>query len=298
MRIRLSLEAEKALAGIKAITAAAKARFRQPIEFADASLGSLPKKFSVAGGPGRPQHQFELHARHFIISTQIKNARLGEAYLLTANGRSPLGVYALARSILESQAFTYYTLKELPSSFKVSAQEWTTHGEKYLSRVRGARLATRSKARISEAVARGVPELEVTAPSILTCLDHLAKERSGAFAWARDYYDFLCDFVHPNAASQGTTVASRHFIKQTKFNKTPIVLKLGRQITRYAFHSQEATENAVNSTAPRTFACLDNTRERMNEMVPEDSSFSARSKNSVCPCGSRKSFKNCCGRDV
>lgn len=145
-----------------------------------------------------------LHSSIFQRVNQVKLVYLLDAYRIMVEQKNPAGIYAMARSILELAAFLADVARRL-SPFSDARTLWQDRGVGFFRVIVRARFGTSDPQKQRALVEAGISKDDVKPFHILTCIDHLAKDKANA--WVRPYYDFLCDYVHRNMSSQTISAA-------------------------------------------------------------------------------------------
>lgn len=178
-----------------------------------------------------------LHREHFCASSQIKHMYLIDAYLDLASSRNGLGLYIVARTMLEFSAFLHEISTRLLKAAARAGDSWRDAGEMFFGLVVRARFATTREdyqALLREA---GLAERHLKPFHVMDCIRSLAKDDGNADVQAR--YDTLCDFVHHNLAS-ATTANAGSAEAQMAFSSVGGAITVPRvgTITQYQYQYQ------------------------------------------------------------
>jgi hypothetical protein len=218
---------------------------------------------SRAGDPKRQvKHLHQLsfgHCRNYVSATRVKLAQLLDAYLGMIRLGNPVGVFAVARPLLELHASIDALSRALRAAEICDAPDLIKRGVAFFRIVVRARYATKDKALRALLREVGVPEDMMGQPKIKPAIDALTKEV--ATKWVSEHYDLLCDYVHHNGPSTRPAV---HATPYGRFSQSDVGLIAtpndGTQVT-YAYGSPHALVDAVARTVGRAadnvFATID-----------------------------------------
>ncbi|MDN5855278.1 MAG: hypothetical protein L0K86_21025 [Actinomycetia bacterium] len=191
-----------------------------------------------------------LHRENFWTSNQIKQLYLVDAFLTLSKAENPLGLYAIARSILELSALLHEVRERLvETTLRLTEQNWRQVGETFFGLITRARFAT-THPTLRDALAQGgFPSGRLKPFNITHCVTNLAAHQDHRDAATR--YEALCDFVHHNlgsstTANSGTGVAdaARSSGGGVVFGNSPVT------ITQYEYPARGKTARALNELAP------------------------------------------------
>ena len=146
-------------------------------------------------------HQMCLtHALNYRASQEVKHLTLVDAFLAMVNAENPLGLYAIARSMLELNAFLHEVQVRLSShAEKATDTNWISAGEAFFATVVRARFATTNGGHLSTLATQGVSRRTLDPFNVMRCVDGLAEVAGSEDT--RERYGLLCDFVHHNLGS-------------------------------------------------------------------------------------------------
>jgi hypothetical protein len=263
------------------------------------------------------------HNEAFRRSSQIKSAYLIEGYLQMVDALNPLGIYGFARSLLEFHAFAAHVSAQLQRIATDPARTWRDRGIAFFHFLIRARFGTSSPSKLAILLKDGVPDAHLKPIHVNDCVRHLEKAEDGRYAWIREYYDELCDFVHHNLSSQQAgSVALRTGDRIVSTGGGMVIMKSPGPIVRYEFPATFRGQEAVAGTAhrvlenargaidavnrirespftPEELMTLTGSRFGLPELRPRRRAIrpTARiGRNEPCPCGSGRKWKRCCGK--
>jgi hypothetical protein len=247
-----------------------------------------------------------------------------DGYLAMADAANPLGVYLLARSLLELDGIVTFTVSELRRLSDPRKFDWKERGRKTFSFLVRARTATGDPAIRANMDKAGMPAVKV-----IHVNDGIKALGEQGNLWAKAHYDALSDFAHPNFGSRKVNIAGGYVGDETRYGKSTFILKSNAGITTYRYPAAAAMDTALSATCERA---LENARHIFKEIESANLPFSEQEllertgtrsgfvevppeamaplgrrafqdapkigRNEPCPCGSGKKFKKCHGADV
>ncbi len=264
-----------------------------------------------------------MHATAFVRSNQIKLAYLIDAYVAMEEARNPSGTYAIARSLLELNAFLYEVKTRLSELINGDERNWRARGESFFGTIVRARFGTSDNSLAEKLLAAGIAKGSLKPMNVMNCISTLSAE--DGFADIRPRYDRLCDFVHHNLSSQ-TVSSEGTFIGNVARSGGGGQLRTPRgPITRYRYPAEGKAHKAVDDTISGVILdqvaavlWLNDTPDspyRSDEIVrwtgtpfgitqvspdrspPDTGQSRPLRRNEPCPCGSGKKYKQCCMRN-
>jgi hypothetical protein len=188
-----------------------------------------------------------MHREHFCAASQIKHMYLLDAYLNLAAGPNGLGLYIVARSMLEFSAFLHEISARLLKAAARAGDSWRDAGEMFFGLIVRARFGTTREDYRAALQRAGLAERHLKPFHVMDCIRSLAKDDGNADAQAR--YDTLSDFVHHNLAST-TTANAGSAEAQLAFSSgggALIMPRLGA-ITQYQYPILSKFERAQDDT--------------------------------------------------
>jgi hypothetical protein len=312
------------LAELKTVLQHTKDFVAAPFELPEAAmkLDLAPREGDTKRLAKYLQQMSLFHNEALRRSNQIKSAYLIEGYLQMVEALNPLGVYGFARSLLEFHAFASNVSTHLQRIAADRDRPWRDRGVAFFDFLIRARFGTSSPDKRAILLKDGVPEAHLKPIHINDCVKHLEKTEEGRYAWARGYYDDLCDFVHHNLSSQQAgSVGLRRGDRVVSKGGGMLILKSEGPIVRYEFPATFRGHEAVRTTAhrvlenargaidafnripespftPQELVELTGSRFGMPEVEPIGTTQSRVKigRNDLCPCGSGRKWKRCCGR--
>ena len=257
------------------------------------------------------------HSKEFIASARIALAYHVQGHSVGTSAKNPFLIYGSARSLVELHAVLSYVHRRL-TKLQGSAA-WEEDGQAFFRLLTRARYGTSNPAKrdlvASEA---GVSAEQMKPFHVLTCIQELGK--TSEFTRVTEYYDVLCDYVHPNLSSQ-TIAAGDAYMGQLGVGPGGHVWMTPNEGLNYVYkypadeHAKLAVTTTICEHAKHAQAAIDLLdrwpgtpfdRERLNSFSgldadgvfvptqPPQQRYSA-GRNEPCPCGSGKKFKKCHG---
>lgn len=261
------------------------------------------------------------HVVIFVRSTQIKQVCLLDAYLAMVDAKNPVGVYAVARSCLELNAFMHEVSQRLVEAAARDEAGFQERGETFFSTIVRARFASSdplSRKQLSEA---GAPTSALKPINVMACIEGLLNVNG--MSDARSRYDALCDFVHHNFSSNNMAIENTRLDTVARSLGGGEVRTTSRgAVTRFRYPPVGSGQAAIDATVAgvvrdqaATIAWLNRcpecpyTSAELVEWTGSRLGFKkiasahgptraskdlVAGRNDVCPCGSGKKFKKCC----
>jgi hypothetical protein len=223
---------------------------RAPIQFPEPSLRlNLEARQGSQTRPFKHIHQSCLfHTENFRATNEIKHLYLLDAYIGMTKSENPLGIYMVARSMLEFNAFIHEVLIRLREASALASRQWLDGGRKFFGIIVRARYATSRqeyKARLS---ADGVAEDLQKPMNIKHCLNDLSGNTDFKDALSR--YDSLCDFVHHNLGSMAVVNAGSAVADIARSaGGGMIIMRSPGPITQYQYPVPAKAKHALKETA-------------------------------------------------
>lgn len=182
-------------------------QFADPIQFPEPALSlDLESRRDSELRMFKHLHQSSvMHREHFCAASQIKHMYLIDAYLDLASSQNSLGLYIVARSMLEFSAFLHEISTRLLKAAARADENWRDAGEMFFGLVVRARFGTTREDYKVLLRRAGLAERHLKPFHVMDCIRSLAKDDGNADVQAR--YDALSDFVHHNLASAATANA-------------------------------------------------------------------------------------------
>ncbi len=296
------------------------AELRSPIQFfAPDSTLDLESRRDSAERMFKHLHQSSvLHRENFCAANKIKHLSLIDAYLdLSATGNA-LGLYAIARSMFELNAFLHEVRDRLVAAASKAAGDWRGAGEEFFGLLVRARFATTQSDFHKLLRDEGLSVDRLKPFNIKNAVQHLAHDPDHRDA--KDRYDTLCDFVHHNLGSTTLTDSGSAASNIAMSSQGGAMITSGKgRIIQYEYPVTGKFVTALEDTAPSFLrdvqACLTwiNTVPRspytpelveqftgtdlgMTVLLTSGRPGTARTgRNEPCPCGGGRKFKRCCG---
>ena len=254
------------------------------------------------------------HCQHYVVAGRIKLTHLVDGYLTLAEQRNPVGVFALARSLLEFYVSGAHLSNQLSGIAGRLPSDLVARGREFFATIVKARYATKDPRLRDRLVKAGVPAEYVAWPQITPFVKQLAADPHRT--WIAEHYDVLCDYVHHNGPSNSLAAAALPFGAIAR-NRKGLVLteQPGTQVT-YLFPSEAASRGALEITASRALESLEGSLKVLDTFpkgpfsaaelrretgtatgVPFLTFAGSRKvgRNHLCPCGSGLKFKKCHG---
>jgi hypothetical protein len=265
------------------------------------------------------------HVQGFREKNLITLGYATKGYIEACRSQNPLSIFSAARALLEAHAWIYYVIKNLDKTTNGRPEDWKDRGIEFFQTIVRAKYATTDPEQREALHGQGLVE-DLKPIQVMTCLDHLSKVRE--YSWARSHYEWLCEFVHPNALRQSVGVQALTIMRagSTRIfaDKYVISTPTDGTVLTYSYPSAQRTEEAVTKTAERALASA-LASEQLIQNCPE-SPFSldevgrmtgtpeggpllslndvlrrvngrlvVPGRNETCPCGSGLKFKKCHG---
>lgn len=303
---------------LEALRAQLHAVAGRPLEFPEAGF-----RLDLESRAGDETRQFKhlhqmclMHSVAFRRANEIKLLYLVDAFRSLAGSQNPLGMYAVARSVLELRATLVDIGQRLIAKRAGTSADWRNRGQGYFGIILRARYASSDPKKAEVLRNSGVSKDNTQPFNVMRCLEALAEHVPDA----RSRYDMLCDFVHHNLSSQ-TVGQSNLRVGGIARSAAGGEIHVGggdTPIIRYEYPSEPAGRYALEELAADVVvdvqACMEalmslpespfsdeeliqRTGHRMGvtPLSRETSNPSDRvGRNDLCPCGSGKKFKNCC----
>lgn len=189
-----------------------------------------------------------LHAEAFRRTNQIKLVYVLEAYATMTKKKNPLGIYAMARSLLEFAGFVTDVNRRL-RAVREQRNSWRDRGPAFFKVIVRARFATSNPEIKRVIMDQGMSEDDTKPFHIMTCIENVSKHHQ--FSWFKSHYDFLCDYVHHNLSSQTVAAARMRTGQFTPAGGGALMTPaLGPQVT-YAYEVEAQSDYALSETAAR-----------------------------------------------
>ena len=255
----------------------------------------------------------QAHVWHYKVVGEIKLIYLIDGYLSMVDLRNPLGMFGMARSMLEFHVSAAHLENELRQMASSHPSDLLSRGKDFFVAVVRARYSTVDPALRTRLEQIGVPSKHLGWPKITPYVKELAKNPE--FAWVGNHYTLLCEYVHHNLPSTAVAASDLPYGRVSR-NRMGLVFtsKPGPQIT-YAWPSDAAVEGSIRFTASRAFDSIDSAQKILKNMpttpfTPTElrretgTRFGARAsslvgkrpgRNDPCWCGSGFKFKKCHG---
>jgi hypothetical protein len=256
-----------------------------------------------------------MHSVVFRRANEIKLLYLIDAFRCLAAEQNPLGMYAVARSLLELRATLFEIVQRLILKRSGSSADWKNRGQGYFGIILRARYASSDPKKSDVLRDAGISRDNVKPFNVMECLKGLAERVPEVLA----RYDMLCDFVHHNLSSQLVGQSNMHV---DRVARSPaggqIHVRGDSPIMRYEYPSEPAGRFALSElpghVADDVRACMDGLMSLPESPFTDDevlkrtgnkmgvvplhrerpNSPTRVGRNDPCPCGSGKKFKNCC----
>jgi hypothetical protein len=253
-----------------------------------------------------------VHAAIFRRANQVKLVYQLAGFRSMTHQKNPIGIYAMARSLLEFAAFTSEVRRKL-SSIQSDAQKlWSDRGQEFFTTIVRARFGTSNPEKKKVLLDHGVKPDDAKPFHILTCIQKTAKRLESN--WLESHYDFLCDFVHHNLSSQTIAAAQSNVsnVASSAQGGMLITPQPGLNVV-YAYPADNQAKYAIDQTAVRAAMCADLVLNALNTL-PESPYSNAEilaktghplgvgqfnraiGENDPCYCGSGMKYGRCCGK--
>jgi len=259
--------------------------------------------------------------KNFIATNKCKQLSLLDGYLQMDEAENPYGVFMFGRSAIELCAFLHETSQRLYSAKSLAAEQWENGGQKFFNVAVRSRFATNLKHLQEVLVGEGVTAKNLDPLNVMRCLESLS-QRFG-YSDTLERYSTLCDYLHHNLGSatlanagsgssmNGVDEKGQHWITREATGMTEYVYPTRRK----AFLAVEATcEGFLKDMgtclelitglpetpySPEQILEFTGTTHGGGTLAGVVSRPVGRQptvgRNDVCPCGSGKKYKRCCG---
>ena len=271
--------------------------------------------------------QCHIHSQHFIRVQQIKSTYLLEGYLNLLENQNPLAPYIFARSILELVAFNHRVMSELVSIRNKKGTQWKSKGEEYFSFIVRARYGTSYDKQVEILTGEGNKSKNSIKPlNIGECMRSLSGDSK--YTKIASGYSELSDYLHHNLSSQlictegvtktdksinsnGDGIMTNDEMLYTVY-KYPVItksMKAEKDTVNFILECCTALLDVINLIPKSVYSekelveytgnklgmTVDNPQnKKMN--IPYLTGREKIDPYDLCPCGSLKKYKFCCGK--
>jgi hypothetical protein len=254
----------------------------------------------------------------FYDGSKIKWLYSMDAYIKMVESKNPVGIYSVARSILELRAVTRFIRDELIRIKSEPKYDYKLRGEQFHKVLVRARYGTSNPKLQEHLLKEGLSNSDIKVLHINDCLKHA--ESLTELNWLVEHYHELCDFVHHNFSSQNigiskvTKASDRKIVNTIALYRTPVPM------VHYEYPSKVQALQAIETTVEKASLNLLGMIEELN-VIPH-SPYSEKElleytgsrrgvkelpspvqtkkkevgRNEPCPCGSGRKFKHCHGK--
>jgi len=220
--------------------------------------GSIPKEYEAA----EPEVVLDFHSRggnrvrefrhilqmctsQMVVLKRVSVMKLAyilDMYVAALDRENPMGAYISARSLLELHAFINSLSAKLVELLNGEAGNWKERGAEFYDHLVRARFGTSRKELIAVMQQRGRTARDVEPERAGTMIRQL--NGRAAFSDRQDYYNVLCDFVHPNASSQNIMADSFKISATSGFANVRMVTSQPGPVQSFEFPSANAFRHA------------------------------------------------------
>lgn len=195
------------------------------------------------------------HVDFFRRSNFVRLAYVGRFFLTEAEVKNPIGIVSAARAILETQALLRHVQTELDVIATNSAQPWRERGAAFFEAIVRARFGTGDLAMRGVLAEHEVSEAVRRPYRTGDCITGVQK-RQKEFAWIGEHYAFLCDWVHPNLASQSAGGAATRMGTEYRVGHVTFRLLKPQLIARQEYGTGLAADYLLDRTTERARSSL------------------------------------------
>lgn len=229
-------------------------------------MGSIPREYDASepeavldfnsrgGNKVREfRHILQMCTSQIVVLKRVsvmKIAYILDMYVAALEHENPLGAYILARSQLELHAFIESLSVKLVELLNGEAGNWKIRGTEFYNHLIRARFGTSRKELVKVMQQRGRTAREVEPERAGSMIRQLSER--AAFSDRMDYYNVLCDFVHPNASSQNIMADSFKISAVSGFANVRMVTPKPGPVQSFEFPSANAFRHAFEFTAEKT----------------------------------------------
>lgn len=314
------LGGQAALSEIQALRARLFAQVSTPIQLPEAGFVlDLASRSGSAERTFKHLHQMSLlHRENFCAGAVVKHLLIVDAYLALVGSENALGLYSIARSMLEFNAFLHEVRDRLVAAAERSVGDWAGAGQAFFGLLVRARFGTTNPDHHELLRREGVPADRLKPFNVMHSIRQLGSHPDYSDAEAR--YATLCDFVHHNLGSATLANAGSATAEFARLGRGGAVMAGGGTLTQYEYPLPTKFGAALDATAHGFLndaqACI----RWINDIPPSPYSAEQTEKftgsrlgvsvlrspsverlprqpgrNEACPCGSGVKFKRCCG---